>query len=158
MNTPGPFIRFFADENEQVTVSCPRCNRQKTLSATPFKNRKEDLKVSCPCGENFKARIEFRRTFRKKVQLPGEFSNPKTGEQGEVLIVDLSLYGIGFSPLNPSAIVTGDVLRLKFTLDDRKRSQISRRVVVRSVTRDHVGCEIAKDQPPDSDLNFYLLR
>jgi hypothetical protein len=127
------------------------------MDGSPFREANTSLRIRCSCGETFITTIEFRKCYRKKVMLGGEFWNGSTGEKGELLVEDLSITGIGFSPIRPHRLRSGDVVRITFTLDDPLHSVVRRTVVVRTVRESFVGSEFAPGQPDDRDLNFYLL-
>jgi hypothetical protein len=153
----GKSLRFYADEMNQVTLLCPRCSKSKSINASPFREAKQFLRIRCSCGEVFEAAIDFRKCYRKKVRLGGEYRNRRSGENGELLVENLSIDGIGFDPIKPHGLLSGDIVNVEFTLDDPRRSKVRRTVVVRTVRGSFVGSEFAPGQPNNRDLNFYLL-
>src|SRR5512147_1120175 len=92
--------KVYLDENNAITVSCPRCSKSRTIDATPFLKSQGTVKLTyrfkctyCDCGHKECAdckvdnctngnsniiAIERRKFFRKKVDLPGSL----VGEKG----------------------------------------------------------------------------
>ena len=102
--------------------------------------------------------MERRQYYRKKVRLAGRYENPETGETGDLLVENLSLNGLGFTPLLNHRLVKNDLVRLVFTLDDSRRTEINRLGRVRIVRDRSVGCQFEDLKTFDSDLGFYLMR
>jgi hypothetical protein len=151
-------LTFYADEKDQATITCPKCSFIRTISALPYKDVKRALKVGCKCGNKFLCRIEYRKYFRKKVNLAGEYGNPKTGEHGDMLVADLSMKGIGFPPVQPHQLKPEDTVIVTFKLDDRNKSEVKRKTTVRAVKGSFIGAEFVEGQPINRELNFYLMR
>jgi hypothetical protein len=78
-----------------------------------------------------------------------------------MVVTDLSITGIGFSSFTNHDLTEGDELKVKFTLDDGRRSKIEKKAVVRWVTESSIGCEfmasVGYDVAYDTALNFYLM-
>ena len=102
--------------------------------------------------------MERRQYYRKKVQLAGRFENPDTGEAGDFLVESLSLNGLGFTPLLGHRLAKNDLVKVVFTLDDSRRTEINRLARVRLVRDRSVGCQFEDQKTFDSDLGFYLMR
>jgi hypothetical protein len=146
----------YVDDANQVTIICPKCGFTKNIDATNFRNTQKRVKAKCKCGETFRFTIEFRKQYRKKVRLPGEYIIQKRGEKGEIIIRDLSLGGIRFESLRPHQISTDDTLEVKFKLDNPLRSEICKLVKVKWV-RDHIiGAQYSKTKLYEKELGFYL--
>lgn len=101
---------------------------------------------------------ERRQYYRKRVKLPGRYESPDTGECGEFLLENLSLNGLGFTALQIHGLIKGTLLRIKFQLDDVKRTEISRIAQVRYLDDRYVGCQFVDQKSYDGDLGFYLMR
>jgi hypothetical protein len=46
---------------------------------------------------------------------------------------------------------------ISFTLDDRKLTQISKRVTIQSVAKHTIGCQFDSSEPLEQGLRFYLF-
>ena len=64
--------KYYVDENNQTIIICHKCGLSKNLDVSKFKDTHKKLKAKCKCGENFRLNLDFRRHYRKKVQLAGE--------------------------------------------------------------------------------------
>jgi len=152
----GSLLTFYVDVKDQVTVICPECKKKKSINASKFKDSRTALRVKCPCGEEFKCVFEFRKFFRKVVQLPGEYANPKTGESGRMTVENISLEGIGFSTLDENNIQSGDILAVNFTLDNKQKEEVERTIKVTSVCDRSVGA-MYFGITRNKTVGFYLM-
>jgi len=102
--------------------------------------------------------MERRQYYRKNVQLAGNFENPDTGETGDFLLENLSLNGVGFTTLLGHRLVRGALIKVRFRLDDSRRTEVTRVTRVKYLSDRYVGCQFADQKSYDSDLGFYLMR
>lgn len=102
--------------------------------------------------------MERRQYYRKNVQLAGNFENPDTGEAGDFLLENLSLNGIGFTTLLGHRLSRGMLIKVRFRLDDARRTEVTRLSRVKYLSDRYVGCQFADQKSYDSDLGFYLMR
>jgi hypothetical protein len=153
----GEFQRFYPDDQNRITIICPHCSKSKTVDVTLFTASKREMITECSCGRSFVSVIEFRKCYRKKTQLGGDFVNKATGEKGEMLVWDLSMTGLGFTPISPHRLKTDDVVHVSFILDNVNRDKIERVVRLRNINGNRLGGEFLPNQPTNRALNFYLL-
>jgi hypothetical protein len=146
--------KVYVDENNRARVTCPKCGFEKIVDAMNFRNTKSLVK--CKCNENFQFTLEYRKRYRKDVRLPGEYIVQKSGEEGEVIIRDLSLTGIRFESLKPHQISTDDILEVKFKLDNPPRSEIRKLAKVIWVRDRVVAAHYSEAKLFEKDLGFYL--
>ena len=92
--------KFYVDEKNQATIICNKCGLNKKLDVTKFKDTHKKLKAKCKCGEEFQLTLDFRRHYRKKVQLAGECFIQEKGERDDILIIDVSMSGVNFQLLS----------------------------------------------------------
>ena len=83
--------------------------------------------------------------------------SPKTSTLLEMNICDISKNGIGFKLIEPANIKTGYTLRIKFNLDNSKQTLIDKKVVVKTVRKDLIGCEFIELDLHQKELGFYLM-
>ena len=148
--------KFYTNHNDQVTLICPKCNFAKDKNAKDLKNAKKTLKAKCKCGEVFQFTIEFRKHYRKKVKLSGQYIFKETGKKGEITVQDLSMSGIRFVNLGSHQILPNDRLDVKFILDNKMRSKIYKQAKVIWVKDNVVGAQFIEEKSFKSDLGFYL--
>jgi hypothetical protein len=58
----------------------------------------------------------------------------------------------------PRTFPVGAKLLVEFRLDDRKRTLMEKRVIVRNVSGLFVGASFHPNEPDDPALGFYLMR
>lgn len=152
------FPKTFVRPDGSAVLNCPYCDRQKEITATPFKGHKHKLKVKCFCTNAFQVFLEFRKRARKITQLPGTFINhSQNSTHCRILILDVSLIGLTFSSLDAPIINEGDELSIEFTLDDEHNTNISRDAIVRSVRPGAIGGEFEKSsEVSDGLLGYYI--
>ena len=90
------------------------------------------------------------------VSLPGEYNIQGKGQEGEIIIRDLSLSGIRFESLIPHQISPDDTLEVVFELDNPSRKKIQKTVKVIWVDDLIVGAQFNERDLYEKDLAFYL--
>jgi hypothetical protein len=100
--------------------------------------------------------LEFRKHYRKKVRLHGEYFVQGRDEKGEIIIEDISADGIRFASLRPHYISRSDTVELKFTLDNPMRTEIHKLVKIIWIIDRKVGAMYCEPKGNDKDLGFYL--
>ena len=152
-----PLFTFYAYTNNQATIVCPICDFKKKIDAVPYKTVNRALKVKCICGEVFRCVIEFRKCYRKKVNLSGEHFSKKTGKRGVFRVEEISMGGMKFTSLDPHGIGKGDALEVKFLLDDPDKTEINKRAVVLRVEDLTVAIKFTDKNGWDKQLGFYMM-
>jgi len=92
--------------------------------------------------------------------LPGKFTLlGKDGptDTGLMKIVDISTTGLKFKLTVPREFPIGTELRVEFNLDDRNRTLMEKRVIVRNVSGLSVGVSFHPNELADPALGFYLM-
>ena len=147
---------FWIDDNNQVTIICPKCRVETKIDAEEFKNGKRNQTSECKCGEIFQFIIEYRKQYRMDVSLPGEYNTQEKGQTGEIVIRDLSLSGIRFECLMSHQISPDDTLEVTFKLDNPARKEIRKTVKVVWVDDRIIGAQFNERNLYEKDLAFYL--
>jgi hypothetical protein len=148
--------KIYVDHTNIATIICPKCGLEKNIDVANFKDTHKKLKAKCRCGEIFRFTLEYRKHYRKKVRLPGEYSVQGKDERGEIIIEDISASGIRFASLKPHYISRNDTVELKFTLDNQMRTQIQGLVKIAWMIDRNVGAEFINPKSLEKDLGFYL--
>jgi hypothetical protein len=165
---PMDEIKSYIDDDNQAIVRCGECGRKKVIDASKFKTLKKLLTVKCACSHAFSVSFESRKSYRKDVLLSGEYMKDG-GEQreacevsvggmrcGSMVLENLALGGVAFRTNQNHDIRVGDIIQVKFRLDDVPKSLITRNIVVKSVVDRQVRGEFC-DCRPDKALAFYLM-
>lgn len=148
--------KIYVNDDNQSTIICPKCAFTKQIDMTNFKNTQKRVKGKCRCGEVFGFTIEFRKNYRKKVRLAGEYNNNGKGKKGKIIVEDLSMDGIRFVNLGSDQISIDDKLEVKFKLDNQMRSEINILVKVVWVKDKMIGTKFSGPKSFKSELGFYL--
>jgi PilZ domain len=150
--------KVYVDDNSHVTIICPKCEFEKNVDVTDFKDTPKRLKAKCKCGETYRLTLEFRQKYRKNVTLPGEYIFQRKGEKVEIIIRDLSLSGVRFESLRPNQIFKDDALEVTFKIDNPRRSEIRKLIKVVWVKDRIVGAQFSDSKSYENDLGFYLKK
>ena len=149
--------KIFINSQDQATILCPKCGTSKTVDVTELKIISSRLNVTCECGETFRTEIEFRKHYRKSVKLPGKYIHLNSPKRGELIVVNLSMTGLGFISGSPHGLKVGDNLEVFFRLDNSQRSEIRLKVIVRSIKDLFVGVDRTDTLICIQELGFYLM-
>ena len=147
---------IYAGAANHVTITCPKCGLKKNADVTNYRDTHKRLKVKCRCGEVFRVALDFRKYYRKIVQLPGEYFVQDKAEEGKILIEDISMSGIRFSTLESHNISRNDTVELKFILDNPMRTEIQTLVKIRWIVDGNIGAQYLDQTRFEQDLVFYL--
>ena len=159
-------------EKSTADINCPRCKKVSRVSLAQL-GRKHRCKVKCSCTNIFMAELEFRDKYRKRVDFQGYYDILER-EQGiledgadvrwesvhinrkvpNCLIIDLSRGGIGFITLDDQNLRKGDIVHIKFRLDNDSEEEMALTCQVRHVTDSFVGTKLVRE---NKKLGFYLL-
>ena len=148
--------KVYVDDTHQATIVCPKCELEKNIDVTNFKDTHKRLKAKCRCGEVFRITLEYRKHHRKRVLLHGEYFVEGKDEKGEIIIEDISASGIRFSSLKPHYISRNDTVELKFTLDDPMRTEIQKFIKIIWIIDRNVGAQYIDPKSFEKDLSLYL--
>jgi hypothetical protein len=159
--------QLYPDKNGNVTLLCHECGHIHRIDAASYQapGKSTRLSITCDkCGHALEASISFRKHFRKETNLTGScttrFAQPNrtiSGEFSGIIVKNVSLSGIGFIVKSPLHVKEGDILDVKFKLDDPKRTVISKQVIVRRIIDNLFAAEFTPPMDPTgSPLAFYL--
>ncbi len=156
---PVEIRKVYVDpDGDNAVLKCPHCGTTKTRHVGRFKGGRRRIKIKCACQSAFSVLFEFRKAPRKDVNLKGYYARLPEGEQWrEMLVTNLSRGGIGLLLQSTHKLRQGDHLKLRFTLDDKTRSIVEKKAVVRWVAAIHVGCEFTSSAGYGEEaLGYYL--
>ncbi|MBT8355809.1 MAG: PilZ domain-containing protein [Desulfofustis sp.] len=150
-------VRVFVGKGNKTAITCPFCQKTNEVSVGKFKNLKHTVVTKCSCQQQFTVELNFRQYHRKKVELNGEVRNVSTGSSKwlEVTVVDLSMVGLRFKVVEATDIEKDHILRVRFTLDNQKATEIEKEVGVLNRKNDEFGCEFLFIDY-EKELGFYL--
>jgi hypothetical protein len=154
--------KVFITSNNTATFVCPQCGNVTTANVAKYASidKKVTVKCACSCGHRFSVSLEKRRQYRKAADLPGMYyyRMPNGDEdKGIMRVVDISSTGIKLKLNVERDFTIGELLRVEFHLDDKRRTYIEKRVIIRNVYKNLVGTSFAANEGDDPNLGFYLM-
>jgi hypothetical protein len=152
----GFMYTIYADDTNQVSITCLKCQLEQNIDTTKFKDTQKKLKGKCQCGEPYEYTIEFRNRYRKDVNIPGNYTILGRGEKEDLIIRELSLTGLQFETSKPHYISKDDALEVTFKLDNHWRSEIRKLVKVIWIKDLIIGVHFMETKSYENELRSYL--
>jgi hypothetical protein len=144
--------------NGTATLICPSCNATRNIAAERFRHGQHAITVRCSCQHVYSILLDFRRHYRKKTNLPGTYEILTQGGVGGGIIhvTNISKGGLGFTVSGLHRINKDHLLLVEFQLNDKKKTVLKKRVLVKSVRQNIIGCQFMDDVAMEKDLGFFL--
>ncbi len=142
----------------QATIICPSCNKAKSISVASLHGKQHTIKVRCSCNNPFIAHLNFRKHYRKEINLTGSYHvlKPPGSGGGVIQIQNISMTGIGFTVSGHHNMKEKQTVQLEFHLDDRNKTKMLKLATIRSVQDNYIGCAFADQKLYEKELGFYL--
>jgi hypothetical protein len=151
--------KTFVKTNNTASIRCPSCDLVKNIAVGKFRNStRHTLKTRCTCGATFLVALDFRRHYRKITDIFGMYSllGACMGGSGKMKVTDISRSGVAFSVSGCHNIDVGQQALLNFRLDNKKQTELTKKVIVKNVNNNSIGCEFVNQTQIGKDLGFYL--
>ena len=154
--------KVYISSQQMATFVCPKCSRSKTVNVSQYAHLDKLVKVNvkCPCGHAYTSILEKRKQYRKETHLSGtyiHFLDGRPANRGLMTVKDISAKGMKLK-LNVELICgVDDQLDVEFHLDDRNRTLIKKRVIVKNLSGLYIGVEFGPTEALDKALGFYLF-
>jgi PilZ domain len=150
--------KSFVKTNDTASIRCPDCALVKNIAVGKFRNNRHTLKTRCSCGNTFLVALDFRRHYRKPTKIIGMYSliGPPSMGGGQMQLNNISRSGVAFSVSGQHTIKIGQQALLNFRLDDRKQTELTKKVVVKNIRKNTIGCAFINQNQIGKDLGFYL--
>ena len=144
--------------NGRATLICPSCSAARNIAAEQFRHGRHSITVRCRCQHVYSILLDFRRHYRKKTNLPGTYEILSQGGIGGGIIhvTNISQGGLGFTVSGLHRIEKDQLLLVEFQLNDKKKTVLKKRALVKSVQQNIIGCQFKDDVAMDKALGFYL--
>ena len=153
--TPQSYVQ----KDGTVPTTCPACGANQSIPSAQFNRRGGPVEVTCPCGTTFTVLAEFRKAYRRAVNLRGTCTKGASEEEHrQIQIKNLSMTGVGFIPEAGQGLSEGDELTLHIVMDKSEFEDIQVAVEVIHVSERFVGCRFRGLSPQQEDgLVSYLM-
>ncbi len=154
-------VKVFVQPDNTATIYCRWCNKTKEMDVSRFKGH-VNFRVKCSCGKTSKIQLEFRSQFRKKTELRGSYriidKGGKPLDAGVMTVVELSRKGVRMEIRDlPLDLEPGDLVHIRFTLDDKNQTRIDRTVIVKNIHPPYVGATFHRSTDTDNSIGYYLM-
>lgn len=150
--------KVFLNSENLADFVCPQCQKvwRKDLTDLVGFQKKIVFNCKCSCGHSFPVFLERRKHPRKDIDLGGAFLHDKRKTRGVIRVKNISLGGVGFELTGNYVITTGDVVLLRFNLDDPFCTLVSKETLVKLVRKNYVGSQFLGDIWKHDLLHLYL--
>jgi uncharacterized C2H2 Zn-finger protein len=151
-------LKVHVRDNNTATLVCPACGAVKHFAADRYRHSRHVISVRCRCQNVFSLLLDFRRHYRKQTSLPGTYEILSEGGVGGgiIHINDISRGGLGFTVSGLHRIESGQELQVEFQLNDKKKTVLKRRMLVKSVLQNNIGCQFKDAAEMERALGFFL--
>jgi len=151
-------IKVHVRENNTATLMCPACGAIKHIAAEKFRYGCHTINVRCRCQQLFTVLLDFRRHYRKQTSLPGTYEIiSEDGIGGGIIhINNISRGGVGFTVSGLHRIEKEQELLVEFQLNDKRKTTLKKRVLVKSVRQNAIGCQFKDNAEMERALGFFL--
>lgn len=150
----------FVNSENKANFTCPNCTKAKTvdISKLEINKKKLNIRVKCSCGHIYPVLLERRKFYRKKTSLPGIFVLEQNLKEFSMKVTNISRFGLEFNCFESEMLKVGDRIEVEFRLDDKFRSLIRKKSIIRKIEGKTVGAEFSFPDEYDKTLGFYLFR
>jgi len=150
----------FVNSENKAIFTCPKCTKAKTvdISKLDIEKKKLNIRVKCTCGHIYPVVLERRKFYRKKTSLPGIFISEQNMKEFSMTVTNISRFGLEFNGSESEKLKVGDRIGVEFRLDDKSRSLIRKKIIIRKIEGKTVGAEFSFPDEYDKTLGFYLFR
>jgi hypothetical protein len=139
-------------------IECPACGRKSPSGVNAFKGVTNVVSVYCGCGDFFEIALDFRKARRVDVGFTGYYSmSAKPKSWSYMKVTNVSMGGISITLVGVFSVKENDELQVEFTLDDFPPSAIKKKVVVKSVRGNTLGCKFVEPLVEDDPVARYLF-
>jgi hypothetical protein len=152
--------KVYVNDKHEATIVCEQCGEWRNKNVSAFININRPLKIKCNCEHIFNILLEVRNFYRKTAHLNGIYTKSGKQQYEEVLIIeDISQGGVKFQTKYKHDIKVGDVLRIKFILDNEQHSEICKQVLVRYIHDHYIGTQfcVSDAYAYKKEIGSYLM-
>jgi glyoxylase-like metal-dependent hydrolase (beta-lactamase superfamily II) len=157
-------------KDKSIVLTCPDCLLVREVPVAKYMGAKHFMTVKCSCGATYGVNLNYRKHYRKDVSLGGYYAAADadvvwagmSGRESMPIncrIQNISMGGIGFTALDMVRVKLDDTLKVKFTLDKDPPEVVEKKIFVRTIRDNYIGCEFTKESMEyDTTLGFYLMK
>ena len=152
--------QIYVQQDGTIPTTCPACGIVRSIPSSQFNHRGGPVQITCPCGTTFTILAEFRKAYRRAVNLRGTYKKgAPSEEQGKIQIKNMSMTGVAFEAEEGHRLCVGDELILYIVMDNSSFEDIQATVEVIHISENLAGCRFkGLDTYQDDTLASYLMR
>ena len=146
-------LRHYVQRDGTVPAVCPHCGEINPVPAKSMHGGRNSTDVQCTCGEQYPVFAEFRKAYRREMNLPGFYvKHAPEKHRGEILIKNMSMTGVGFLSMGTLPISNGDEVTLNFVLMDEHQTVMETAVIIVYVDGQFAGCSFKELSPQQEEV------
>jgi hypothetical protein len=153
--------KVLVNEKGKAWINCEKCRNSTSVDMKEINLTGNIINYKCAkCETEFDVLCEFRKSFRKDVNLEGTFvqQHPRGNNAGKMEVKNISKIGIMIKIQGKSIIKPGYILKVTFILNDTNRTNINQLIEVKWVNGQMMGGEfIQQDMWTKQQLGFYFM-
>lgn len=110
--------KYYIGNYNKITIRCLACKKVRTLEVDDLRFRQHLIQAVCPCSYSFTINLEFRKSYRKQLNIAGMYRkihNPVELEK-PCVVKNISFGGLGLTITNESTIQVDDELIVAFKM------------------------------------------
>jgi hypothetical protein len=158
-------IEVHLSQQKTFLVLCPHCNQSKIFNLTDLPpNSPNPFNYECHCGVPSNVLLNYRGSYRKRVNLAGMFTVPSESKQIERIctILDLSATGMHIVTDYFKTIPEGQLIQATIIFDDKWHTRLELPCVVLRINledaRSRLSLEFVNLNPHQQQvLGSYLM-
>lgn len=149
--------KVYINEKNIATIVCPKCEKTKSVDVTEYKDIDKAIRVKfkCACGYSDTILLERRKFYRKETKLHGVYTCEE--ERGLMTVTNISRSGLKIRLNVKRDLKVGDKLFVEFHLDDKERSLIKKKGVIKYTKGPYIGIEFTSIEQFDK-IGAYLIK
>ena len=171
---------IYVDSENKATIACPGCGKSKTIDASKFMKIDGPVKIKYKFKCDYCARklkkfkdpnnsdspkhtnivvLERRKSYRKKVDLPGILID-QCGKKEMIVVNNLSRSGLKFSLKSAWPLNIDDKVTIQFHLNNSSKTLIKKETFVKKIDGTVISVEfssIRSFSETDKAIGFYLM-
>lgn len=159
MSVAHPLMRVNPNANGRAALTCPICEQLIRVDMSALSELHCPVTVDCNCGHRFPILVDATKLLRKPTRLMGryaKFQKLGSAEAGFIDVEELSIAGITFQTRTPHTIRIGDILSIRFAVDETAKAEVSKSIIVRQVEDNIIAGEFCDKDLNDPALASYL--
>lgn len=110
--------KYYIGNYEKITIQCLACRRVSTIFSSDIKFKQHVIDVVCPCSHSFVVNLEYRKSYRKQLDIVGSYRkiHDPIERVKPCVVKNISSGGIGLTIQNDNTIKIDDELIVSFRI------------------------------------------